>query len=119
MGAGGAGAPIFTGFIVDDTGDWRWVTRMVTILVLISFLLMLFTLPETKFNREFAVRHASKARLRNFIELLNFRDGYDRDIYWRDGFHRTLKVWKRPALHWATLNYSITLSAVILDPNTI
>ena len=85
---------------------------MVSFLVLFSLVLMIFTLPETNFNREYAMRHQSTIELKTFVELLSFTDGYNAKLSWIESVRRTVEVLKCPALPWAILNFGIALSAV-------
>jgi MFS family permease len=85
IGGGSSIGGVFSGLVVNASGNWRWVQWMCTILTGTSFLLVLFFLPETNFKRSAESELGEGPQYDEnghekitWVQSLNVFGGYDR-----------------------------------------
>ncbi|OAA56302.1 MFS transporter [Niveomyces insectorum RCEF 264] len=125
IASGSAFGGIFGGLAVHYTGNWRWAFGLNAILTGISFLLVIFFLPETNFKRPPESERgegsasdsevAPKRTWRNWVEGLAFWGYYDHETSLLLHFWRPVKVLYYPAVVWASLLYGVVLGWVVIQ----
>ncbi|KIX92651.1 uncharacterized protein Z520_11680 [Fonsecaea multimorphosa CBS 102226] len=117
---------IFAGLITNATPNWRWIFWMDAIVTGVLFLLMVFAMPETNFERPTATEMGETEDLApvltqekrshlSYVQSLKVTSFYDKKTSLLKHFWRPLTLTVYPAVWYAGLTQGVGVGWVILQ----